>query len=84
MAGDKTYKCHRCENDCQCEDGAFIYRDFNGRSVFTGVVRKTKPDGSQGLFKLHDPFGTVDSPRRSPPARPPGSSAWVWTGSRPR
>lgn len=62
MTGDQTYKCHRCQNDCQCEDGAFIYRDFNGRSVFTGIVRKTKPDGSQGLFKLHDPFGTLHSP----------------------
>jgi len=54
--------CRACDKDCSCEGGAFIYRDFNGRSVFTGIVKKTKPDGSSGFFKLHDAYGEANDP----------------------
>ena len=52
-------KCFGCGEDCAC-DTAFVYRNLDGRSVFTGIVRKPTPGGEAGLFKLHDPFGDAN------------------------
>lgn len=60
MNAANANRCLKCGKGC--EGGAFIYRDVDGRSVFTGIVRKTKPDGSFAYLKLHDAYGDADGP----------------------